>query len=67
MKTGLILAALTFLAIQSGDLISLGLSRHASFMQDISVFSLVLGGILAVWELWPRDYLREAKPEKYYT
>ena len=35
-------------------------------MQGFSLAAIILGGILAIWELWPRYYLREAKPDKYY-
>lgn len=65
VKTGLILAGLTFLAIQSGDFIKPGLPLYQMVAQAISVLALVVGGILAVCELWPRDYDRETTPEKY--
>ena len=65
VKTGLVLAGLTFLAIQSGDFIKPGLPLCQMVAQIISVSALVVGGILAVCELWPRDYDREATPEKY--
>jgi hypothetical protein len=65
IKTGLILASLTFLAIQSGDLIKAGMSLAQAVAQSISVLAMVVGGVLCVAELWPRDYGREPAPEKY--
>jgi hypothetical protein len=65
IKTGLILAALTFLAIQSGELIHSGLPLSQQILQYISVGALILGGVLATLELWPIDYDREAPPDKY--
>jgi hypothetical protein len=65
IKTGLILAALTFLAIQSSDLIHAGLGFYQRLAQYISVASLIIGGALAAAELYPRDYDREAPPSKY--
>jgi hypothetical protein len=65
IKTGLILAALTFLAIQSGELIHAGLPLSQQVFQYISVGALIVGGILATVELWPIDYDREASPDKY--
>jgi len=65
IKTGLILAALTFLAIQSGDLIHSSLPLCQQILQYISVAALVGGGVLATLELWPVDYDRESTPDKY--
>lgn len=65
IKTGLILAALTFLAIQSGDLIKPGLPIYQNFMEAISVLCLVLSGSFCVYELLPRDYDRDRTPEEY--
>jgi hypothetical protein len=65
VKTGLILAGLTFLAIQCGDFIKPGLPIWQAGARAISVFALVVGGGLSTWELWSRDYDREASPEKY--
>jgi hypothetical protein len=65
VKTGLILAGLTFLAIQCGDFIKPHLPLGQTIAQAVSVLALVVGGVLAVCELWPRDYDREATPEKY--
>lgn len=65
IKTGLLLASLTFLAIQSAELIKPGLRLIESIAQAVSVLCLIAGGVLCVMELWPRDYAREALPDKY--
>jgi hypothetical protein len=65
VKTGLILAALTFLAIQCGDFIKPGLPIWQAGAQATSVLALIVGGVLSAWELWPRDYSREATPQTY--
>ena len=65
VKTGLILAALTFLAIQSGELIKPGLPLGQAIAQAFSILALVCGGIASVLELLPRDYSREATPDEY--
>jgi hypothetical protein len=83
IKTGLILAALTFLAILTGDLLkSTDISHtqvwatltgtgaiNSAFVQwvalFVSVLSLIVGGILSVLVLKPRDYDREPPPSKY--
>lgn len=65
IKTGLILAALTFLAIQTGDLLKTSTTTLQLSLQGFSILALIFGGALAVAELWPRDYEREATPQKY--
>lgn len=65
IKTGLILAALTFLAIQSGELIHSCMPIWQQVAQYASVGALIIGGILATFELWPIDYAREATPGTY--
>lgn len=66
VKTGLILAALTFLAIQSGDFIKEGhMPIQQVVAQAISVLAMIVGGGLCGFELWPRDYDREPQPIKY--
>ena len=65
IKTGLILASLTFLAIQSGNLINGRLSLAQTLVQGVSMLALVCGGGLAVLEMWPRNYSREATPDEY--
>ena len=67
IKTGLILAGLTFLALQSGELIHSGLPLLQKIVQYISVGSLILGGVFAALELRPSDYDREATPDKYLS
>jgi len=65
IKTGLLLASLTFLAIQSGSLMASTLP-HAQFVaQIISIGCMVFGAIFCVVELWPRVYMREAMPDEY--
>jgi hypothetical protein len=65
IKTGLILASLTFLAIQSGEFINSNISSWVRVAQYISVASLIIGGAMATVELWPINYEREATPDKY--
>lgn len=66
MKTGLLMAALTFLAIQSGTLLDGGgLPIVQSVLQALSIVAIILGGVFSAIELWPRDYMREATPEQY--
>lgn len=65
IKTGLILAALTFLAIWTGDLLKTSTTPLQVGFQTVSILSLLVGGVLSVAELWPRDYGREAIPRKY--
>jgi hypothetical protein len=68
IKTGLILASLTFLAIQSGDLIKSGLTHlpiEQRIMQIVALLAMAIGGVFCALELWPRDYDREAMPEGY--
>jgi hypothetical protein len=65
IKTGLILAALTFLAIQSGESIHSGLPFYAKLVHYISIGALIVGGVLATLELRPRDYDTEPTPDKY--
>ena len=67
VKTGLIVVALTFLAVQSGHLIYSGLPVCQKIIQYISVISLTLGGIAAALELRPVEYDREATPDKYQS
>lgn len=65
VKTGIIAVALTFLAVQSGELIKPDMTISGVIAQTISLVFLALGGICCVAELWPRDYDREPSPEKY--
>jgi hypothetical protein len=65
VKTGLTMVALTFLAIQSGELIKANMSLAQCLVQICSISTLILGGALAVAELWPRDYKREPPPATY--
>lgn len=68
IKTGLLLASLTFLAIQSTELVKPGgLSLAGTVLQAIAIISMVCCAILCALELWPRDYMREATPSEYET
>lgn len=67
IKTGLVVAVLTFLAIQSGELAHGNLSAYQRLAQAASVAFLVAGAILATIELYPRAYGREASPDKYQS
>jgi hypothetical protein len=67
IKTGLILAALTFLAIQSGELLRPGITTYVAILQTISITALALGGAFVVFELKPRDYYREEPPSVYIS
>jgi len=51
IKTGLLLASLTFLAIQSGGLIGPGLTFTQSLAQSLAILFQVLGGVFCVAEL----------------
>jgi hypothetical protein len=65
IKAGLILACLTFLAIQAGELSRQPLNQYQIIAQGISIMSLIAGGFLSVAVLWPYKYYREATPDKY--
>ena len=65
IKTGLIVAALTFLAIQSGELIKPSMPFYQSILQAVSILCLVGSGTCCVYELIPRDYDRDRTPEEY--
>ena len=65
IKTGLILAALTFLAIQSAELLKPGITSWVAALQTGSIVALALGGISIVYELFPRDYSRDRTPQEY--
>lgn len=67
IKTGLILAALTFLAIQSGEFIKPGLTTAQAALQTLSITCLVISGVFVVCELKPRDYDREPSPDAYLS
>ncbi len=68
IKTSIILVVLTFLASQASNLLP---TMNANFSSTVVVLFyaaiafLLLGGMAAVGELWPRNYNREATPEKY--
>lgn len=65
VKTGLILAGLTFLAIQCGEFVKHDLPAFQAAAQSVAILALVVGGVFSVMALWPADYAREATPEDY--
>lgn len=65
IKAGLILACLTFLAIQAGELLRQPLNQYQIIAQGVSIMALIVGGSLSVAVLWPYKYYREATPDKY--
>ncbi len=65
IKTGLILASLTFLAIQAGELFKRPLHSYQIVAFGVSVAAMILGGIFSTAVLWPRDYSLEATPDEY--
>lgn len=65
VKASIILVILVFLAAQSDEFFRAGVAGCARVLQYISVGALILGGIGAVIELWPRDYGTEGSPQKY--
>jgi hypothetical protein len=65
IKTGLILAALTFLAIQSGELLKPGITLFAALLLMGAGIAIALGGVFVFYVLTPRDYDREEPPLAY--
>ena len=69
IKTGIILACLTFLAIQAGELLKQPQTAHnqiiAQILSIISILALIVGGVFAVLVMRPRNYYREATPDEY--
>lgn len=65
IKTSIVLVALTFLASQTAQCLQSELVFPGKVFQYFSIVALVLGGVTAVAELWPRDYRIEATPDKY--
>lgn len=65
VKTGLILVILFFLAGQSTEFLRSGVTHIEKCLQFFSIASLILGGIFAVFELWPRTFYQEAEPQEY--
>jgi len=65
VKTSVILAVLVFLAAQSEGFFRAGLNGCTMTLQYVSVSAIILGGICAVCELWPRNYGTEGSPQKY--
>lgn len=67
IKSGLILGALTFLAIQSGELLKPGITPNEATLQTLSIIALAFGGVCVAYELMPRDYDREPSPQAYLS
>ncbi|MHB1935395.1 MAG: hypothetical protein ACYCOR_02280 [Acidobacteriaceae bacterium] len=65
VKTGLILVILIFLAGQSAELFKSSATYFEKCLQLLSSASLIVGGIFAIFELWPREFLQEAEPQDY--
>jgi hypothetical protein len=65
VKASIILVILVFLAEQSDKFFQAGVVGCARMLQYVSVSALIIGGICAVLELWPRDYGTEGTPQKY--
>ena len=60
VKASIWLVVITFLAVQTGDLLSKGLPRCLLYGQWASVVLLVAAGVSTLVELYPRDYKRYA-------
>jgi len=65
IKTSIVLVGLTFLAVQSSDLLKLSLCPLEHAAAYIAVVVLAIGGILTAIELWPRKYRSGADPEQW--
>ena len=65
VKTGLILVILIFLAGQSAEFFKSSAGSAERYVQYLSIASLIVSGIFAVLELWPRTFLEEAEPREY--
>lgn len=65
VKTGLILVILIFLAGESAEFLRSSVTLPVRCLQYFSVGSLIIGGVYAVLELWPRKFLKEAEPQEY--
>ena len=65
VKTSVILAVIVFLAAQSDSFFHSTIIGWSLYLQYISVAALILAGIFAVLELWPRNYQQEDSPLKY--
>jgi hypothetical protein len=67
VKAGLLLVALTFLGTQVTDIFAGQLRGFENYLEGISISALVIGGVLAIVQLWPRDYKVPPAPRKYST
>src|SRR5712691_6291973 len=64
-KASIGLAIIIFLATQSAYFLDKGLMRFPGTMQIFSIICSVVAGILALAELWPREYILP-QPESDY-
>jgi hypothetical protein len=67
VKAGLLLAMLTFLGLQVGEIFTGNLGTFERYAERISVLALVIGGLLAIIHLWPRNYKVPPTPRKSYA
>lgn len=65
VKTGLILVILIFLAGQSAEFFKSSATSLERYVQALSITFLIISGIFAVAELWPRTFFEEAEPQEY--
>lgn len=67
IKTSIALVILIFLAAQSADFLKMPLSYWWHTIQQLSVVCLVVGGVLALLELIPRNYRLRMPPDAFLT
>ena len=65
VKAGLLLAILTFLAIQASDLLKDPICHTGKVIGNIAIAAMIAGGILAICQLFPRNYCVRSSPKKY--
>jgi hypothetical protein len=65
VKMSVVLAIAVFLAGQSDELLRSNPGPIIHALQMASVAALIVGGVFAIAELWPRDYPVEADPAKF--
>jgi hypothetical protein len=65
IKTSIALVILIFLATQSAEFLKMPLSSFWHLIQQLSVASLVIAGVLALIELIPRDYRLRMPPDTF--
>jgi hypothetical protein len=67
IKTSIVLVLITFLATQSADFLRgiPPLSTFWHYTQIVSTLSLIVAGGLALYELFPREYMARMSPGKF--